>query len=79
MRERAVTGGGAIENLFQGANPGTGYPGDRDMRSPTAFTIQVHHLNLHRKDNTQFAADVRVIAVRVPEDFRRDGVYQPGT
>lgn len=76
-RERAVTSTGAIENLFQGANPGTGYPGDRDMRAETAFTVQVHHLNLHRKDMTPVAANERVVAVRVPEEFRRDGVFQP--
>jgi hypothetical protein len=79
VRERAITSNGAIENLFQGANPGTGYPGDRDMRADNAFTVQVHHIDLHRKDMTPVAANERVVAVRVPEDFRRDGVFQPET
>lgn len=76
-RERAITSSGSIENLFQGANPGTGYPGDRDMRADTAFTVQVHHLNFHKKDGTEVSSNERVVAVRVPEEFRRDGVFQP--
>jgi hypothetical protein len=75
-RKRAVNSNGAIENIFQGANPGTGYPGDREMHAES-FAVQVHHLDLHQKDSRQVAKDIRVVAVWVPEEFRRDGVYQP--
>lgn len=75
-RGRAVLANGAIENVFQGANPGTAYPGDREIHAGERFTVQVHHVDLHRKDGVSVASDTRVIAVRVPATFRRDGVYQ---
>ena len=76
-RGRAVLANGTIENIFQGANPGTHYPGDREIHSGDRFTVQVHHVDLHRRDNSEVATDTRVGTVRVPESFRRDGVYQP--
>ncbi|MHB2210629.1 Z1 domain-containing protein [Methylobacterium sp. CM6257] len=77
-RGRAVLGSGAIENIFQGPNPGTGYPGDNKIRSSGRFTIQVHHLDLHEKESKKdCGSDVRVVAVYVPEQYRRDGVFQP--
>lgn len=76
-RDRAVLANGSIENIFQGANPGTGYPGDREVHAGERFTVQVHHVDLHRKGGPKIATDTRVIAVRVPETFRRDGVFQP--
>lgn len=76
-RSRAVLASGAIENVFQGANPRTNYPGDREIQAGERFTVQVHHVDLHSKDGTSVASDARVVAVRVPEDFRRDGVFQP--
>lgn len=75
-RGRAVLANGSIENVFQGANPGTGYPGDREIHAGERFTVQVHHVDLHRKDGSEVAADTRVIAVHIPETFRRDGVFQ---
>lgn len=77
-RGRAVLASQAIENIFQGPNPGTGYPGDNKIRSTSRFTIQVHHLDLHEKESkADCGSDVRVIAVCVPEQYRRDGVFQP--
>lgn len=76
-RSRAILSNGAIENVFQGANPGTRYPGDREIHSAERFTVQIHHVDLHTKAGVEVASNTRVVSVRVPEAFRRDGVYQP--
>jgi len=76
-RTRAVKADGSIENLFQGANPGTNYPGDRAIHAPSSFSIQVHHLDLHDKKQAPIVRDIRVVAVWIPEEYRRDGVFQP--
>jgi hypothetical protein len=78
-RERAISAAGSIDQLFQGANPGTGYPGDREIRDPERFTVQVHHLDLHHRDRNPAQSNVRVVAVHVPEPFRKDGAFQPNT
>ncbi|WP_421729439.1 Z1 domain-containing protein [Brevundimonas sp.] len=72
-RERAIRADGAIENTFQGANPKSTYPGDRELKTKQRFTIQVHRLKL----KTQGQPAVDVVAVNVPDRYRRDGVFQP--
>jgi hypothetical protein len=74
-RERAVTEKGAIQNPFQGANPSTGYPGDRSIKTDDRVSIQIHKLKLHR--GTQVVGqDVRLVATHVPENLREDIAMQ---
>ena len=75
IRERATKVGDEIENLFQGANPGSGYPGDRAIRSPNRVTIQVHHVNVTR-NNAIVAKDVRAVAISVPDSMRNDVAFE---
>ena len=70
-RERLVTSKGAVQNAFQGANPSTGYPGDRAIKTPDRVSIQIHRLKLHRDGHT-IAEDVRLVATNIPEDLRED-------
>ena len=81
VRDRAVTDQGLLENPFQGANPGTGYPGDREVRSEERVSVQVHHVDLRTKDRppnpVPGGSDLRVVAVAVPRALRKDTMYQP--
>ncbi|MDX8541478.1 Z1 domain-containing protein [Mesorhizobium abyssinicae] len=70
-RERAITEKGEVQNPFQGANPSTGYPGDREVKTPDRVSIQIHKLKLH-KDKTEVASDVRLVATHIPEPLRED-------
>ncbi len=74
-RERAVTtkDGKIVSQLFQGANPSTGadqgsiYPGDRQIRTGDRVTLQIHKLNLTDGTNGPvIARDVMVLGVWVP-------------
>lgn len=73
-RERAVKKNGAIENIFQGANPASAYPGDRELRRSDRFTVQIHTV---QPKSPAGAIEVQIVAVNVPLKYRRDGVYQP--
>lgn len=70
-RERAVTDKGGVQNPFQGANPATGYPGDRFIKNDNRVSIQLHNLKLHR-DGTEIAKGVRLVATYIPEALRED-------
>jgi hypothetical protein len=70
-RLRAVTDSGAVQNPFQGANPSTGYPGDRLIKTDDRVSIQIHKLKLHR-GQVSVAEDVRLIATHIPEPLRED-------
>ena len=62
---RGVRDDRRIVNIFQGANPGTGYPGDRDIRGGAdrdAITAQIHFI----RDPQETARSVPVLAVWVP-------------
>ena len=74
-RERATRSSGEVENPFQGANPGNGYPGDRRIRSDDRVTLQIHHLDL-TKAKAPLASDVRLVAIGVPVKLRRDLLLQ---
>lgn len=74
-RERRVTGKGAVQNPFQGANANTGYPGDRAIKSDDRVSFQIHKLKLH-KDGTPVASDVRLIATNIPDALREDIAQQ---
>ncbi len=74
-RERATRLSGEVENPFQGANPGNGYPGDRKIRSEDRVTLQIHHLDLTQA-KAPLASDVRLVAISIPERMRRDLLLQ---
>lgn len=54
-------------NIFQGSDPGTGYPGDRNIFEPDLVTLQLHVLNLFERDDSLVAEGVPVIAVHLPQ------------
>jgi hypothetical protein len=72
-RERTVAEGG-IEQLFQGSNARTGYPGDRKIADDSLFTVQLHQV-VRKGDGA--AAATPVVAIRTPARMQRDVVYQP--
>ena len=74
-RDRATRLSGEVENPFQGANPNTGYPGDRRIRSEDRVTVQIHRLDL-TQGGAPLARDVRLVAISVPEAMRRDLLLQ---
>ena len=83
-RERTLNEDSAIPNLFQGAAPvnpperrGEVYPGDRDIRSDTGITIQIHTLNLLDRVSKEIRfEEVPNIAVWLPTDIAGDVLIQ---
>ncbi|MBX7259348.1 MAG: Z1 domain-containing protein [Candidatus Hydrogenedentes bacterium] len=76
---RTVDQQGEIPELFQGAYPdkrGEIYPGDRTIRSESALTIQIHHLDEVRQDGEVIALDVPVVAIWIPRDMTADWLLQ---
>ncbi|MGH9338698.1 MAG: Z1 domain-containing protein [Acidobacteriota bacterium] len=66
-RKRAVEDR-KIVNLFQGANPGTRYPGDAEIRDVDLVCLQVHRLDLQEEGETPTnGIDVPVLAFWVPQ------------
>ncbi len=82
QRERSVDGSGKIGQLFQGAAPvapperrGEVYPGDRAKNDGDTITVQLHSLNLKRRDDI-INRDVAVVAVWVPARLEVDWLVQ---
>ena len=83
-RERGIDSTKSIKNLMQGANPRTGYPGDRELKSPDHVAIQIHVLDLRAEKPSGGASRgkvvaeaVPVIAVAIPERMRGDVIFEP--
>lgn len=83
-RRRRVEGNNEIQNLFQGAYPvdpivdgdqthvrGSIYPGDRELRSSTNVTIQIHCITLRSKDDVELATNVPIVAVHLPDELAK--------
>jgi hypothetical protein len=67
-RKREQRGGPARTiNIFQGRDPGNGYPGDRAIFDPDLVTVQLHVLNLFERDDTAVAKGVPAISVHLPQ------------
>ena len=62
-----------IVRLFQGSN--RKYPGDKSRKTSTRVTVQIHRLNLKRKNGDTFS-DVPTLAVWLPKDLSPDSVVQ---
>lgn len=77
VRMRPVSETGELTTyLFQGANPATGYPGDRELPTADPVRVQIHHLRLEH--NRQLVAnDVPALGIRLPAGMRDDVVVQP--
>ncbi|HMO75465.1 MAG TPA: Z1 domain-containing protein [Sphingopyxis sp.] len=75
QRSRALTDKGAVQNPFQGANPSTGYPGDRAIKTADRVSLQFHRLQLERGDDV-VEQDVRLVATHIPEKMREDIAVQ---
>ena len=82
LRNRAIDQQGEIRELFQGAYPvkplvhrGKIYPGDRHIFRQNQLTVQIHRLNLKRRDGG-IISDVAVVAVWLPERLAQDWLYQ---
>jgi hypothetical protein len=76
-RVRSVNTNSEISQLFQGANPNSGYPGDRAIRAPQGLTVQIHTLNVRDGQGGVVADDVPTIAVWVPGEMATDWLVQP--
>jgi hypothetical protein len=66
-----------VENIFQGANPATGYPGDREIKASHGLTIQIHYLRVAGGDRELH--NVPVVAVWIPGEMEADWVVQDET
>lgn len=67
---RTVDDNGKVLQLFQGANPSSNYRGDREIRVNDQISVQIHRLNLTRKDNGQrVASNVPVLAIWIPRAY----------
>lgn len=71
QRDRTLSKGDEIPELFQGANYQAKvktYPGDREIRSLGQLTVQIHRLRLLKHDSQDVKAEhVPALAVWVPE------------
>lgn len=74
LRERKVVEN-EIEQLFQGSNAGTGYPGDRSIRGP-GLTIQIHMLRILNDERVESASNVPAVAVWVPAEMAQGWLVQ---
>lgn len=74
-RSRSVDDQRKIKNLFQGANPGTGYGGDARQRSASKVTVQIHRLDLTKDDGTDDGDPRRILMHDVPAL----AIWVPGT
>ena len=83
-RDRTLSQGGQIPNLFQGAYPvnprerrGEIYAGDREVHHAENVTVQVHRLNLKDCDTGQVAFEGVVnVAIWIPPDLPGDVLIQ---
>ena len=78
LRERTLDDTDEIPTLFQGRNPKTGkviYPGDQKIRASQGVTIQVHNLQVVRKNGETFS-DVPAVAVWLPKSMSTDWLVQ---
>lgn len=79
VRERPVTATGELTTyLFQGANPSTGYPGDRELPAAESVRVQIHHLRLVHEGQI-VADDVPALGIALPDGLRDDVVVQHRT
>lgn len=77
VRERPVSATGELTTyLFQGANPSTGYPGDRELPAADSVRVQIHHLRLTHGGEV-VADDVPALGIALPDGLRDDVVVQP--
>ena len=81
-RQRGIDENGEVTNLFQGEAPvnprerrGEVYPGDRAILDDDTITIQVHTLDLTRK-NDVVMENVPVIAIWIPARLSQSWVSQ---
>lgn len=72
-RERTLNND-EVENVFQGANPNTGYPGDREIKSAQRLTIQIRNMKLIGAEREYL--NVPVVAVWMPREMSETWVVQ---
>jgi len=82
-RIRSVNDDEEIPTLFQGPNYADAahrdevYPGDERIRATSGLTIQIHTLEVHKKNRGPVIANrVPAVAVWVPQSMRRDWLVQ---
>lgn len=69
-RTREQSGGPAMTvNVFQGRDPGTEYPGDREICDGELVTVQLHLLDLYSRERELWAEGVPAVAVHLPGDM----------
>ena len=74
-RRRGVDHRGRIANIFQGEDPGTGYPGDRAIRESEHVSVQIHNLDLVAGEKV-VARGVAALAVWIPARLAEDWISQ---
>ena len=74
VRERSAEAG-LVKQIQQGADPRSGYPGDRKMSDPDRVTVQVHRLSV--SEGASKFPDVFSLAVRIPRTLS-SVLVQPG-
>lgn len=66
-----------IKQIFQGANAGTGYLGDREIHATDGISLQIHSFDLTtEKDKVVRAKDVPVLATWVPSRLAKGWYVQ---
>ena len=77
-RKRSLNDSDEIERLFQGKSEKNGttiYLGDRSIKTDGRVTVQIHNLELERKNGETFR-DVPTIAVWLPKNISPDFLVQ---
>lgn len=87
IRERRLhrNGSNTIEQLFQGPNAKTGFPGARNIKNENQINIQIHRLRLldslgngiADEEGNPLYEDVPTIAIWFPENIGKDIIRQP--
>jgi len=73
---RRTAESGLIKQLPQGADPPSGYPGDREVTDSNRVTVQIHRLRVVEDGQTH--QDVYALAVRIPRSLS-SVLVQPGS
>ncbi len=74
-RKRKLVGEGEVQNIFQGRNLPTGYPGDKEIKEEDMLTVQIHNLRITKPDEKTLEVDnTYALGIWVPEKFTTDFV-----
>jgi hypothetical protein len=75
-RDRTIRADDSTVELHQGANPGTGYPGDREIKIADLVSIQIHRVKVQGRREEVLEESAPALAIWIPLRIARDYLVQ---